>query len=130
MFGKHDWTLILKDSIMFGKHGGTLILKDSIMFGKHDGTLILKDSIMFGIHNGTLKDSKRSNDNNRFQEASKMEKATVLESESVTSGVCDNEWKLVKSKNGKQKRAKVVVEDKDRSNNVFIIGLHCFGQGG
>ena len=41
---------------------------------------------------------------------------------------CDKEWKIVKSKNG-SKQAKVVVEDKDRSNNAFLIKLF-FGQGG
>lgn len=48
--------------------------------------------------------------------------ATVLESESAASEVCDNEWTIVKSKNG-TKQAKVVVEDTDQSNNAFLLGL-------
>ena len=54
--------------------------------------------------------------------------ATVLESKSTASKVCNNEWKIVTSKNG-TKQAKVVVEDKDRSNKAFLIRLHFFGQG-
>ena len=53
---------------------------------------------------------------------------TVLESESAAREVCDKEWKIVKSKNG-SKQAKVVVEDKDWSNNAFLIGLFFFGRG-
>lgn len=49
-------------------------------------------------------------------------KSRLLESESAASEVCDNVWKIVKSKNG-TKLATFVVEDKDRSSNAFLIGL-------